>query len=65
MELSTNGGHTWQRARVTRTSGLTFHVAYRNPAAHGRVRYMSVRVTAHDAHGNSLRETAIRAYRLE
>lgn len=64
VELSTNDGHTWHRARVTRTSALTFHVGYHNPAAHGPMRYMSLRVTAYDARGNWVRETAIRAYRL-
>ncbi len=64
VELSTNHGRTWRPARVTRTSGLTFHVAYRTPPAHGPVRYLSLRVTARDVHGNSIEETAFRAYRL-
>lgn len=64
VELSTDGGTSWRPARVTRTSALTFHVGYRNPAAHGDVRYVSLRVAARDVRGNSVRETAIRAYRL-
>jgi hypothetical protein len=64
VELSTNHGRTWRSARVTCTSGLTFHVGYRTPPAHGRVRYLSLRVTARDVHGNSVEETAYRAYRL-
>ncbi len=64
FELSTNGGRTWHRVPVRRTSALTFHVGYRNPGAHGMVRYVSVRVTASDVRGNSVQETAIRAYRL-
>lgn len=64
VELSTNDGHTWHHAKVTRTSRLTFHVGYHNPAAHGLARAMSLRVTAYDAHGNWVKETAIRAYRL-
>jgi hypothetical protein len=64
VELSTNGGRTWHPVRVTRTSALTFRVGYLNPRAHGLVRYMSMRVTARDVHGNQVQETAIRAYRL-
>ncbi len=64
VELSTNHGRTWRSARVTRTSGLTFHVGYRTPPAHGRSRYLSLRVTARDVHGNRVQETAYQAYRL-
>jgi hypothetical protein len=64
VELSTNDGRTWHRVRVTRASALTFHVGYRNPTAHGDVRYVSLRVTARDVRGNSVQETAIRVYRL-
>jgi hypothetical protein len=64
VELSTNDGRTWRDARVTRTSALTFRVHYRNPAAHGDLRYLSLRVTSRDIHGNSNQETAIHAYRL-
>jgi len=64
VEISTNDGRTWNRVRVARTSALTFHVSYHNPAAHGDVRYVSMRLTASDANGNGVQETAIRAYRL-
>jgi hypothetical protein len=64
VDLSTNNGRSWHRARVTRTSGLTFRVGYRNPAARDDARYMSIRVTARDVNGNRVRETALRAYRL-
>jgi hypothetical protein len=49
---------------VTRTSALTFHVGCRNPAAHGKRRHVSVRVTARDVRGDSVQETAMRVYRL-
>ena len=49
---------------MTRTSALTFHVGYRNPSAHGDVRYVSLRLTARDAKHSSVQETAIHAYRL-
>jgi hypothetical protein len=64
VELSSDDGHTWRNVRTRRTSGMTFRVRYDNPAAHGDARYVSLRVTAEDAHGNTVRETAIRAYRL-
>jgi hypothetical protein len=64
VQLSTDDGHSWRPARVTRTSGLTFHVGYANPAARGDRRYFSIRVTARDVHGNSVEETALHAYRL-
>jgi hypothetical protein len=64
VELSTNDGRTWHRARVTRRSGLTFHVGYRNPQARGATRYMSMRVTARDVHGNRVEESALHVYRL-
>ncbi len=64
VEVSTNHGRTWHPARVTRTSGLTFHVGYRTPPAHGKVHYLSLRVTARDVAGNSVQETAFHAYRL-
>jgi hypothetical protein len=64
VELSTNDGRSWRRARVTRGTALTFHVGYRNPAAHGATRYVSLRVTARDVRGNSVQETAMRVYRL-
>ena len=49
VELSDDDGRSWRRVRVTRTSALTFHVGYRNPSAHGDVRYVSLRLTARDA----------------
>src|SRR5262245_12395291 len=64
VELSTDDGRTWHRARVTRRSGLTFHVGFRNPRAHGTAHYMSMRVTASDIHGNAVQETALHVYRL-
>ena len=49
---------------MTRTSGLTFHVGFRTPAARGGARYLSLRVTARDAKGNRVVETALHACRL-
>jgi hypothetical protein len=64
VELSTNDGRSWHPVHTTRTSGLTFHVGYHNPAAHAGTRYASLRVTARDTQGNTVQETAFHAYRL-
>jgi hypothetical protein len=64
VQLSTDDGHTWRSATLTRLSPSAFRVHYRTPAAHGDVRYLSVRVTGRDDHGDSVEETALRAYRL-
>jgi len=64
VSLSTDGGHTWRPATVTRTDRNSFAASYPNPAATGTNRYLSVRVTGLDAAGRTVTETAIRAYRL-
>ncbi len=64
VSLSTDGGHTWRPATVTRTDRNSFAVSYTNPAAAGTTQYMSVRVTGLDAAGRTVTETAISAYRL-
>jgi hypothetical protein len=64
VELSSDDGRTWSPVRMRRTSALTFRVTYDNPAADAVARYASLRVTARDAHGNTVRETVIHAYRL-
>jgi hypothetical protein len=64
VQLSSDDGQTWSDAGLTRLSPTTFRVHYRTPAAHGDVRYLSVRVTGRDSHGDRVVETAIRAYRL-
>jgi hypothetical protein len=64
VRLSTDDGHTWRPAKVVRQSPTAFRVSYVTPSAHGAARFLSVRVTGHDAAGNRVKETAIRAYRL-
>jgi hypothetical protein len=64
VSLSTNGGHTWRPATVTRVDKNSFAVTYTNPASSGSPAYMSLRVTGTDSAGRTVSETAIRAYRL-
>ena len=64
LQLSTDDGHSWHHARVTRTSPTTFHIGYWNPRAHGATRFMSIRVVAADARDDTVTETALRVYRL-
>ena len=64
LQLSTDDGRSWHDARLTRTSSTTFRVGYQNPGAHGTARFMSMRVVARDAVGDSVTETAMRVYRL-
>ncbi len=64
LQLSTDDGRSWHDAGLTRTSPTTFRVGYQNPGAHGSARFMSMRVVARDAVGDSVTETAMRVYRL-
>jgi hypothetical protein len=64
VSLSTDGGNTWRPAHLSRLDDNSFHVQYMNPAAHGPVQYMSLRVTGTDSGGRSVTETALRVYRL-
>lgn len=64
LRWSVNGGRTWRRAGLKRLDRNSFRVRYRNPPAKGQRRYVSLRVTAKDAGGRTVEETALRAYRL-
>ncbi|MCR6489367.1 S8 family serine peptidase [Amycolatopsis sp. OK19-0408] len=57
VETSTDDGRTWQPA-VTLRTGDHWTVAVRNPASG----YVSLRASAADADGNTVRQTVIRAY---
>ncbi|WP_372671873.1 S8 family serine peptidase [Amycolatopsis kentuckyensis] len=57
VETSTDDGRTWQPAAAFRT-GDHWTVAVRNPASG----YVSLRASAADGDGNTLRQTVIRAY---
>lgn len=64
VSLSTDGGKTWHHATVSRVERNSFAVTYDNPEATGSAKSMSLRVTATDAAGRTVTETAIDAYRL-
>jgi hypothetical protein len=59
VQVSLNGGKTWQAARVTAAGAGRFDVTFTAP----RSAQVSLRVTATDRAGNSLAETILRAYR--
>jgi Subtilisin-like serine proteases len=60
VEVSYDDGRTWERARVVAVGG-TGVVLLRHPEEAG---YVSLRATATDRAGNSVRQTVIRAYAL-
>lgn len=64
LQLSIDDGRTWTRATVRRMSRNTFRVAYDNPAARGHQPFHEPAGTARDALGDTVRETALRVYRL-
>ncbi|MET8279290.1 S8 family serine peptidase [Micromonospora sp. NPDC005174] len=60
VDVSYDGGRTWQPARV-RNGGHGWTATVRHPAGPG---YASLRATARDAAGNTVTERIIQAYRL-
>ncbi|MGW1452808.1 S8 family serine peptidase [Micromonospora sp. NPDC002411] len=60
VDVSYDGGKTWQSARV-RHGGHGWTATVRHPAGPG---YASLRATAKDAAGNTVTEKIIQAYRL-
>ncbi len=64
LELSTDNGCTRTPAKLTRKGPTRYRVRYGNPVARGTSRFMSMRVTGTDASGDSVREVALRVYRL-
>jgi hypothetical protein len=64
LQISTDDGRTWRTASLRRVSPTKFRVRYRNPSAEGPARFMSMRVSGRDDHGNRVTETALRVYRL-
>lgn len=64
VRLSVDSGTTWDKARLTRTGGTSFRVAYANPAPKPSQAHVSLQVSAKDAKGRSVRETALDVYRL-
>jgi hypothetical protein len=59
VEVSHDDGRTWQQAGV-RAAGYHWTVTVQHPGAG----YASLRATATDADGNSVRQTVLRAYQI-
>ena len=60
LQVSFNGGQTWQAASVTAAGGGQFSAAFTAPAG----AFVAIRVTATDAAGGSISETILRAYKI-
>ncbi|MEV6369799.1 S8 family serine peptidase [Micromonospora musae] len=60
VEVSYDGGSTWQRVKV-RKSGDGWKATVRHPAGSG---YASLRATARDSAGNTVTQHVLQAYRL-
>jgi subtilisin family serine protease len=65
VSLSYDGGTTWQAAKVSRTDGDSFKVAYKHPARSATDGHVAVRTEIWDAAGNRTVETVTRAYDLK
>ncbi|MFJ4846985.1 MULTISPECIES: S8 family serine peptidase [unclassified Streptomyces] len=62
LETSYDDGRTWHRARTAQHGGTHFTAAVERPSGVRGDAYVSLRVTAADAAGNSVRQTVDRAY---
>ena len=60
LQVSFDGGQTWQAASVTAAGGGQFSAAFTAPAG----AFVAIRVTATDAAGGSISETILRAYKI-
>ncbi|MFI7659373.1 S8 family serine peptidase [Micromonospora parva] len=61
VDVSYDGGKTWGRAKLVRTSADGWSAVLRHPAGTGHV---SLRATARDTAGNTVTQRIIQAYRL-
>ncbi|WP_433535602.1 S8 family serine peptidase [Micromonospora sp. CA-249363] len=61
VDVSYDGGKTWDRAKLIRTSADDWSALVRHPAGPGHV---SLRATARDTAGNTVTQRIIQAYRL-
>ncbi|MCP2341182.1 hypothetical protein [Actinomadura rupiterrae] len=65
VEVSYDDGATWSKpADATQADGV-FHATITHPAFDQDHRWVSLRVTAHDADGSSVTQTNVHAYRLD
>ncbi|MER6540553.1 S8 family peptidase, partial [Streptomyces sp900105755] len=62
VEASYDDGRTWHTARTARHGGTRFTAAVERPSGVRGDAYVSLRVTAVDAAGNTVRQTVDRAY---
>jgi hypothetical protein len=60
VQVSFNDGRTWQATPVTAAGGGRFRAVFNAPAG----AFVTLRVTATDAAGGSIRETILRAYTI-
>ncbi len=62
VEVSTNDGQSWRKAKVKAKGERSYVVTVRTPAG---AEYVSLRVAVTDTAGNKLRQRTIRAYALK
>jgi hypothetical protein len=65
LEISDDDGATWTAVRVNDDKGDRWHAPLGNPAVGHGTGYVSLRLKATNALGNTIEETVIRAYRLK
>ena len=61
VDVSYDGGKTWSKAKLVRTSADGWSALLRHPAGTG---YVSLRASARDTAGNTVTQRIIQAYRL-
>ncbi|WP_444948828.1 S8 family serine peptidase [Micromonospora ureilytica] len=61
VDVSYDGGKTWNKAKLVRTSADGWSAVLRHPAGTG---YVSLRASARDTAGNTVTQRIIQAYRL-
>ncbi|MER7418908.1 hypothetical protein ABT346_19355 [Micromonospora peucetia] len=64
VQVSVDGGKTWQPATVSAKGTNTFGATIRNPRKEGVPGAVSLRITASDSQGNTVKQTMPAAYRL-
>ncbi|MBZ9641115.1 hypothetical protein [Streptomyces sp. PSKA30] len=62
VETSYDDGRTWSRSALRDAGANAYEAAVKRPAGVRGDAYVTLRVTARDAAGNSVRQTVTRAY---
>ncbi|MER6066576.1 hypothetical protein ABT167_36570 [Streptomyces sp. NPDC001792] len=65
VEASYDDGRTWRTAEVTDRGHNAFRARVAGPSQSAAVAWVTLRVTARDAAGNTVRQTVQRAYALQ